>query len=81
MMMIFTLILIVVLIEAGLYGICCFLCRERHVPGDHPPPRSTQVVDFQKAWPPPTDHQSNRHENNARLVCCHSHISSLRDCE
>ena len=32
MMMVFTVVLIVVVIEAVLYGICCFMCREQHVP-------------------------------------------------
>ena len=91
---IFTVFLIVVAIEAGLYGLCCFICRERHVPGEiekeskityhhfalHPP-RITLAVDPQKAWPPPTDHESNRQENNARLICFPSRISSLRDCD
>src|SRR5262245_62973564 len=31
MMMIFTVVLIVVVIEVALYGICCFVCREKHV--------------------------------------------------
>ena len=91
---ILTAFLIVVVIEAGLYGICCLMCRERHVPGEiekesktayhhsaHPPPRITHVVVPQKEWSPPTDHQSNRQENNARLICLPSRISSLRDCE
>ena len=30
---ILTLVLIVVVIEAGLYGLCCFMCREKHVSG------------------------------------------------
>ena len=91
---ILTTVLIVVVIEAGLYGICCLMCRERHVPGEiekeskityhqsaHPPPRITHVVDPQKARSPTTDHQSNRQENNARLICFPSRISSLRDCD
>lgn len=31
-MEILTVVLIVVAIEAGLYGICCFMCREKPVP-------------------------------------------------
>jgi len=91
---IFTVVVIVLVMEAGIYGLCCFVCRERHVPGEiekhskityhhsalHPP-RITTAVDPQKAWPLSTDHQSNGQENNAPLICFPSRIPSLRDCE
>ena len=91
---IFTVFLIVVAIEAGLYGICCIMCREKHSPVEtgtqskipsHPsafhPPRIIDVVDHQKVWSHATDRQSNGQENNARLICFASRISSLRDCD
>lgn len=91
---ILTLFLIVVAIEAGLYGICCIMCREKHlldktgtqskITHHHSPPhppRVTHVVDHQKAWDHANDHQSNRQESNTRLICFPSRISSLRDCE
>src|SRR5262245_46002961 len=45
------------------------------------PPRITHAVDPQKAWSLPTDRESNRREDNARLICFPSRISSLRDCD
>jgi hypothetical protein len=75
---ILTLFLIVVVIEACLYGLCCLMCRERHMPNEteeqskmthhrpaDPPPHE---VDHQKAWSHATDHQHHRQENNTRLV-------------
>jgi hypothetical protein len=91
---ILTPLLIVVLIEAGLYGICCLMCREKHVPDEnrtqpkithhhppHHPPHVTHEIEHQEAWAHANDHHSNRQENNARLVCFPPRISSLRDCE
>ena len=62
---ILTVVVIVLVIEAAIYGICCFMCRERHVPGEiedqskithhhsaHHPSRITHVVDHQKTWSP-----------------------------
>jgi hypothetical protein len=90
---ILTVVVIVLVIEAVIYGICCLMCRERHIPGEeeqstiphhhsvHHSPRITKVVEPEKKWSPPTDHQSNGHENNIRLICFPSRVSSLRDCE
>ena len=85
---------IVVLIEAGLYGICCLMCREKHVPDEtrtqskiahhhsaHPTPRVTHEVDHQEAWTHANDHHSNRQTTNARLIRFPPRISSFGDCE
>jgi len=89
---IFTAIMIFLVIEAGLYGICCFMCRERHVPSEREeqskihhsalhPPRITHVGDPQQPLSHPPDHPSHRQENTAELIYFPSRISSLRDCE
>ena len=91
---ILTVVMIVLVIEAAIYGICCILCREKHdraetgtrskLPSHHSglhPHRMTHVVDPQKAWPPPNEQQSKETQNNARLMCFAPRISSFRDCD
>jgi hypothetical protein len=91
---ILTVIVAVLVVEAAIYGICCFVCRKEHVPGEMgtqskmtlhhsalPPPQTTHVVDTSEGTASPTDRQSNRLENSVRLVCLASRISSLRDCD
>lgn len=91
---ILTVFLIVVAIEAGIYGICCIMCREKHDSGetgtrskitshhsDLHPPRMTHEVEHQQTWSHANERPSNRQENNDRMTCFPSHISSLRDCE
>ena len=75
---ILTLVLIVVVIEAGLYGLCCLMCREKHVPGkpeEQSKDNSGSVCSSSshalyaiKDVASPTDRQSNRQENNTRFI-------------
>jgi len=75
---ILTLVLIVVVIEAGLYGLCCFMCREKHVlgkPEEQSKDNSGSVCSSSahalyaiKDVASPTDRQSNRQENNTRFI-------------
>jgi len=91
---ILTVIVTVLVVEAAIYGICCFVCRKKHVPGEMgtqskmilhhsalPPPQTTNVVDTSEGMASPTDRRSNRPENSVRLICFPSRISSLRDCD
>ena len=90
---ILTVIVTVLVVEAAIYGICCFVCRKRHVPDEMEtrskitpphsalPPRTSQVIDHQKDWSHANDRRSNRPENSVRLICFPSRISSLRDCD
>ena len=79
---IFTVVVVFLVIEAGICGICSFVCRERQVPGEietppkrtshHSaldPPRTTHGVDQQKAWSDATDQQPDRQDNNVHLIC------------
>ena len=75
---ILTLVLIVVVIEAGLYGLCCFMCREKHVSGkpeEQSKDNSGSVCSSSshalyaiKDVSSPTDRQSNRQDNNTRFI-------------
>ena len=90
---ILTVVVTVLVFEAAIYGICCFVCREERVPDEMEtqskiilphsalPPPTTHVVDHQEDWSHANDRHSNRQENNVRLVSFASRISSLRDCE
>ena len=75
---ILTPVLIVVVIEAGLYGLCCFMCREKHVSGKPEEQSkdnlgsvrssSSHALCAIKDVASPTDRKSNRQENNTRFI-------------
>jgi hypothetical protein len=79
---IFTVVVVFLVIEAGICGICSFVCRERQVPSEiesppkrtshHPaadPPRTTHGVDHQDAWSDATDQQPDGQDSNVHLIC------------
>ena len=89
---ILTVVVIFLIIEAAICGMCWLTCRERQVPGekewskasdhDSAPQLSTvtPMLDPPKRGSPPTEHDLNRQEYD-RLIYLPPPISSLRDCE
>ena len=78
---IFTVVVVFLVLEIAICGICWFVCRERHMPGDiekppkrtslYPAPhpqRSAHVGDHQKAWSHAIDEQPNGKDNNVHLT-------------
>lgn len=70
---ILTVVVVFLVLEVAICGICCFVCRERHLPHErdkqpnkmshHPPLHPSRVahgVDHQKAWAHATDSQIER---------------------
>ena len=89
---ILTVVVIFLVIEIAICGMCWFTCRGRHVPGEkelskatdqdsarHLPP-VTLMGDPSRTEFPPTQHDLSRQEY-ARLIYLPPPISSVRDCE
>jgi hypothetical protein len=84
---IFTVVVVFLVLETAICGVCWFVCRERHTPGDiekHPkrtshysalhPQGSAHGGDHQKAWSHTIDQQPNGKDNNVRLTFFPPHI-------
>ena len=78
---ILTVVVVFVVLETAVCGVCWFMCRERQMPGDmdtHPrrpshysaphPQRSTHGADHQKSWSHAIEQQPNGKDNNVRLT-------------
>ena len=91
---ILTVVVVFLILEGAICGLCCYACRERQVPGDCEKasqktshligPHSPQMihgVDHQKAWSHATDQSPNRQDNHAQMTYFASRIASLRDCD
>jgi hypothetical protein len=91
---ILTVVVVFLILEGAICGLCCYACRERQVSGDSEKaskktshhiaphsPRMTHGVDHQKAWSHTTDQSPNRQDNHAQMTYFTSRIASLRDCD
>lgn len=90
---ILTVVFIFVLIEVGLYGICCFLCREKHVSaelGEQSQDRVASVRPITSDNPGSrpvsktshcTDRRLKKKENSTPIDQSSSRIYLLGDCE
>ena len=88
---ILTVVVVFLILEGAICGLCCYACRERQVSGDsekaskktsqHIGPRMTHGLDHQKAWSHATDQSPNRQDNHAQMTYFTSRIASLRDCD
>jgi hypothetical protein len=79
---ILTVVIVFLVLEALICGVCGFVCRERRVPheGDkrptktsHPsathPPRIAHGVDHQETWSHGSEQPLKRHDSNIHLTC------------
>ena len=90
---ILTVVFIFVLIEAGLYGICCYLCREKHVSGELGEQSKDRVASVQpiasdspgsrplSKTSPNTNRRLKTPGNSTSIDHSPSRISLLGDCE
>lgn len=75
-------VVVFLVLEAGICGVCCFVCRERHVPEERDnqpkrtshhsplhPSRLTPRVDRQAAGSHAPDQRLKGHDNNIHLTC------------
>ena len=78
---IFTVVVVFLVLETAICGVCWFVCRERHIPSETDkqpkrapyrfaphPQRSAHGGDHQKAWSHAIDQQPNGKDNNVHLT-------------
>ena len=80
---ILTVVVIFLILEAAICGLCWYVCRERQVSSEKekalkktrhhsapPSPRLAHgVVDHHKIWSRAADQQSKGHDNNIHMTC------------
>jgi hypothetical protein len=78
---ILTVVVIFLILEAGICGLCCYVCRERQVSSETEKskktshhsaahsPRLAHGLDHQKTWSRAADQQLKGHDNNIHLTC------------
>jgi hypothetical protein len=83
---ILTVVVVFLILEAGICGLCWYVCRERHVSGETEKakksshhstaqsPRLAHGVDHQKTWCRAADQRFKGHDNNIHLTCFRSDI-------
>lgn len=78
---IFTVVVVFLVLETAICGVCWFICRERQMPGEiekypkrashystPPTQRSAHGGDHQKAWSHAIDQQPKGKDNNVHLT-------------
>ena len=83
---ILTVVIVFLVLEAVICGVCGFVCRERHLPHERdkqpkktpqlsaPHPSRITSVDHQETWSHASDQQLKGHDKNIHLTCFRPNI-------